>query len=155
MVSVMKKMKVQDLKKNCNSCQIIFSCQCVVEMQDNKVTIGSFEDLDWCIKKSDSSSVEDTSNWDMVLDKVGGLDASLAVGVASSGYVYVAGILADTPGEARCSGDHLSRRPGGESQRNLFHDQFPLGRILCVVSCRGIPSFKSAGRGKDGMMVDI
>ena len=48
-------------------------------------------DWDWMIKKYSSSGVEDTANWDMLIDSGFGNDEALGVASDSSGNVYVVG----------------------------------------------------------------
>jgi len=65
-----------------------------VDSSNNVYVVGSRwngADYDWMIKKYSSSGVEDTSNWDMLINSGNGNDEAFGVATDSSGNVYVAG----------------------------------------------------------------
>jgi hypothetical protein len=128
----------------------------VVGMQDKSTAVDEFDDLDWWIKKFSSSGVEDTSNWDMVLDNVGGLDASLAVGIDSLDYVYVTGVMADAPAgspevtEITCFGDSSGSLGG-----SYFTINQPSGEYYVWYQISGYPYSDPMVAGKDGIQITI
>jgi hypothetical protein len=72
-----------------------------VDSSGNVIVAGSRwngSDWDWMIKKYNSAGVEDTSNWDMLVDSGNGDDEALGVAADSSGNVYVVGYGRDLAG---------------------------------------------------------
>lgn len=65
-----------------------------VDSSGNVYVVGSRwngSDWDWMIKKFNSSGVEDTANWDMLIDSGNGNDEAYGVVTDSSSNVYVVG----------------------------------------------------------------
>jgi hypothetical protein len=79
-----------------------------VDSTGNVYVVGSRfngSDLDWMIKKYSSSGVEDTANWDMLIDSGFGDDEALGVVTDSAGNVFVVGYGRNLAGAA--TGDDL------------------------------------------------
>ena len=65
-----------------------------VDSSGNVYVVGSRwngTDFDWMIKKYSSSGVEDSANWDMLINSGNGNDEAMGVATDSAGNVYVVG----------------------------------------------------------------
>jgi hypothetical protein len=80
----------------------------VIDSSDNVYVVGYGTDLvasgsgkDWFIKKYDANGVEDTANWDKMLDSgSNGWDEAMAVAIDNTGNIYVAGFGFDMDGSS-------------------------------------------------------
>ena len=75
---------------------------------EGKNLTSDISGLDWWIKKYDSSGIENTEDWNLMIDGNSGDDSITAAAIDSSNNLYVAGYGTDLASDSSGNHGHLS-----------------------------------------------
>ena len=65
-----------------------------IDSGDNLYVAGNidmFSNTNWCIKKYNNTGIEDTANWNKIIDGNGSIDCAYSISIDSSNSIYITG----------------------------------------------------------------